>query len=122
MKVDPSPGVDVTVAHPGLVPAQIGVTPRPLPARPVVGLLGRISPTKGHLELVRAAAQVVRRHPEVTFRIIGSPMFGHEEHEGQVRREIARLGLDDHVELVGFTDDPAAETQRLLDRLIGSRA
>ncbi|MFF5322903.1 glycosyltransferase [Janibacter hoylei] len=103
------PGVDVTVAHPGLVPAQIGVTPRPLPARPVVGLLGRISPTKGQLELVRAAAQVVRRHPEVTFRIIGSPMFGHEEHEGQVRREIARLVLDDHVELVGFTDDPAAE-------------
>lgn len=103
------PGVDVTVAHPGLVPAQIEVTPRPLPARPVVGLLGRISPTKGQLELVRAAAQVVRRHPEATFRIIGSPMFGHEEHEGEIRREIERLGLGEHVQLVGFTDDPAAE-------------
>ena len=55
------PGVDVTVAHPGLVPEQIGVTPRPLPTRQVVGLLGRISPTKGQLELVRAAAQVVHR-------------------------------------------------------------
>ena len=55
------PGVDATVAHPGLVPAQIAVTPRPLPTRQVVGLLGRISPTKGQLELVRAAAQVVHR-------------------------------------------------------------
>lgn len=103
------PGVEVTVAHPGLVPAQIRPEPRPRPVGPVVGLLGRISPTKGQLELVRAAAQVVRRHPGVTFRIIGSPMFGHEEHEGEVRREIARLGLDERVELVGFTDDPAAE-------------
>lgn len=103
------PGVEVTVAHPGLVPAQIRPKPRPRPADPVVGLLGRISPTKGQLELVRAAAQVVRHHPETTFRIIGSPMFGHEEHEGEIRREIARLGLDEHVELVGFTNDPAAE-------------
>lgn len=103
------PGVEVTVAHPGLGPGQIGLTPRPLPARQVVGLLGRISPTKGQLELVRAAAQVVRRHPQVTFRIIGSPMFGHEEHEGEVRREIERLGLGERVELVGFTDDPVAE-------------
>ena len=103
------PGVEVTVAYPGLVPAQIAVTPRPLPTRQVVGLLGRISPTKGQLELVRAAAQVVRRHPEVTFRIIGSPMFGHEKYEGEIRREIERLGLGERVELVGFTDDPVAE-------------
>ncbi|GAA3620995.1 hypothetical protein GCM10022199_26790 [Marihabitans asiaticum] len=103
------PGVEVTVAHPGLVPAQIRPEPRPRPADPVVGLLGRISPTKGQLELVRAAAQVVRRHPEVTFRIIGSPMFGHEKYEGEIRREIERLGLGGRVELVGFTDDPVAE-------------
>ena len=103
------PGVEVTVAHPGLGPGQIGLTPRPLPTRPVVGLLGRISPTKGQLELVRAAAQVVRRHPQVTFRIIGSPMFGHEKYEGEIRGEIERLGLGERVELVGFTDDPVAE-------------
>ncbi|SMC50579.1 glycosyltransferase [Janibacter indicus] len=99
----------LVVAHPGLAPDQLAPAPRTRPATPVVGILGRIAPTKGQLEFVRAAAQVVRRHPEATFCIMGSPMFGHEEHEGEIRHEIARLGLDDHVELVGFSDDPAAE-------------
>ncbi|QNF93448.1 glycosyltransferase [Janibacter sp. YB324] len=36
-------------------------------------------------------------------------MFGHEQHEWEIRREIEQLGLADHVELAGFSDDPAAE-------------
>ncbi|QOK22021.1 glycosyltransferase [Janibacter indicus] len=107
------PGVPALVAHPGLVPEQIAERPRPRPDVPVVGMLGRISPTKGQLELVRAAAQVVRRHPDAVFRIIGAATFGHEEHEGEIRREIERLGLSDHVQLVGFSDDPTIELDRM---------
>lgn len=99
----------LTVAHPGLAPHQIALAPRERPARPVVGILGRISPTKGQLEFVRAVAQIADRHPEATFRIIGSPMFGHEEHEAEIRREIDFLGLTDRVVLVGFSDDPVIE-------------
>lgn len=58
---------------------------------------------------MRAAGRIAGRHPEATFRIVGSPMFGHEEHEAQVRREIGRLGLTDRVILTGFSDEPAAE-------------
>ncbi|WP_427385623.1 glycosyltransferase [Janibacter sp. G56] len=99
----------LVVAHPGLAPEQLAPAPRPRPERPVVGLLGRISPTKGQLEFVQAAALVAPRHPEATFRIVGAPMFGHEAHEALVRAEIDRLGLTGRVELTGFASDPAAE-------------
>lgn len=99
----------LVVAHPGLAPEQIADAPRQRPSRPVVGIVGRISPTKGQLEFVRAAARIAERHPDVTFRIIGSPMFGHEEHEEKVRREVKRLGMTDRVEFAGFSDDPEME-------------
>ncbi|WP_434966167.1 glycosyltransferase family 4 protein [Janibacter indicus] len=99
----------LTVAHPGLAPDQIASAPRARPTTPVVGIVGRISPTKGQLEFVRAAGRIADRHPDATFRIVGSPMFGHEEHEGEIRREIERLDLTDRVVLTGFSDDPAAE-------------
>ncbi|WP_277452452.1 glycosyltransferase [Janibacter sp. DB-40] len=107
---DTLPGArGLVVAHPGLSPEQIAPAPRPLPRTPVVGMVGRISPTKGQLEFVRAAGRIADRFPTAAFRIIGSPMFGQEQHEGEVRREITRLGLTDRVELPGFSDDPAAE-------------
>ncbi|WP_332699644.1 hypothetical protein, partial [Halalkalibacter lacteus] len=56
----------LTVAHPGLAPDQIARHPRSAaPAPPVVGMVGRISPTKGQLEFVRAAAQVLTAVPSV---------------------------------------------------------
>ncbi|MFZ0531357.1 MAG: glycosyltransferase, partial [Propionicimonas sp.] len=49
------------IAYPGLLPEQLIAAPgagRP-PARHLIGMLGRISPTKGQLVFVRAAAQVL---------------------------------------------------------------
>lgn len=103
----------LTIVPPGLAPEQIAPAPRPAPARPVVGIIGRISPTKGQLEFVRAAGRVSARHPDVTFRIIGAPMFGQESYEGEVRREVERLGLTDRVELRGFSEEPARELDEM---------
>lgn len=103
----------LTVAYPGLAPEQIASSPRPQPNRRVVGIIGRISPTKGQLEFVRAVGRIAQRHPDVTFRIIGSPMFGQEEHEQEIRREIEQLGLAARVELPGFSADPSAELDRM---------
>jgi glycosyltransferase involved in cell wall biosynthesis len=106
------PGVRrLTVAHPGLSPDQLAATPRrPLAAQaPVVGVLGRISPTKAQLEFVRAAALVAADHPEARFRVVGAATFGAEDYERRVREEVARLGLTDRVEFTGFVDDPVRE-------------
>ncbi len=105
----------LTVAYPGFTPEQLGIpiAINVLPQPRIVGLVGRISPTKGQLEFVRAAAAVLRNRPDVEFRIIGSALFGHEEYERQVRSEISELGLDDRIRLLGFTDDPLAAIDQL---------
>jgi glycosyltransferase involved in cell wall biosynthesis len=104
----------LTVAHPGLARDQIAerrTSPAPFP--PVVGMVGRISPTKGQLEFVRAAAQVLTEVPNVRFRIIGEASFGHGDYESLVRSEVERLGLATRVDFPGFAPDPAAEMDRL---------
>ena len=99
------------VAYPGLSDAQLAATPRRRQPEgdPVVGMVGRLSPTKGQLVLVRAARWVVDARPTTRFRIVGSPAFGAENYERQLRSEIDRLGLAANVDLVGFVDDPRPE-------------
>ncbi len=113
-----------TVAYPGFAAAQV----RPPAARtggrsgaaaaapgrrrvrqPVVGMVGRISPTKGQLELVRAARRVLDEHPGTSFRIVGEPSFGAEGYAAQVRAEADRLGVAERVVWTGFVADPSVE-------------
>jgi glycosyltransferase involved in cell wall biosynthesis len=105
----------LTVAHPGLAPEQVaGSVRRHQPeGPPVVGMVGRLSPTKGQLVLVRAARRVVDVRPDVRFRLLGTAAFGAEDYEREVRGEIDRLGLADVVELTGFVADPRAELDAL---------
>jgi glycosyltransferase involved in cell wall biosynthesis len=101
----------LVVAYPGFAPGQAldAPTSRAEPPSPVVLLLGRVSPTKGQLELVRAAARVLPAHPQVRFRLVGAPLFGAAGYAAAVDREIQRLGLVGRVVRVPAVDDPAAE-------------
>lgn len=101
---------NLTIAYPGLSPEQWTSSPEAHvpPDEPTIGILGRISPTKGQLVFVRAAARVLRRHPEVRFTIIGEPLFGEHNYARQVRAEVRALGIADQVEFAGFVDDPQA--------------
>ena len=101
----------LTVANPGLSPDQVAAVPRDRqPAGPpVVGMVGRLSPTKGQLVLVRAARRVVDARPDVRFRLLGAAAFGAHDYERELRDEIDRLGLADVVELAGFVTDPRPE-------------
>lgn len=103
------------VAYPGYAPEQAidGIDRRARSTSVVVGLVGRISPTKGQLEFVRAAALVLDSHPQARFRIIGSPMFGAADYAEQVRAQVRELGIESAVEFTGFVDDPLAEIDRL---------
>lgn len=101
------------VAYPGYTPAQADST-RPHPdahsEQPsTVLLLGRISPTKGQLEFVRAAARVLRDHPRTRFRIVGSPMFGAQSYAEEVQALAAELGMAAQLDWVDFVADPRAE-------------
>ncbi|MEP7763081.1 glycosyltransferase [Sanguibacter sp. 25GB23B1] len=103
-----------TLAYPGLLPTQVRAwTERAEPPAPVVGMIGRLSATKGQKELVRAAADVVARHPQVTVRIVGAALFGEEGYEAEVRSLVRSLGLQERVVLTGFVDDPVRELDGL---------
>lgn len=101
-----------TVAYPGLAPAQLRARRAGAPgpgAAPVVGVVGRLSPTKGQRELLRALPAVLRAHPRARLRVVGEASFGAGAYERALRDEARRLGVAHAVDWVGFVPDPAAE-------------
>ncbi|GIG24551.1 glycosyltransferase [Cellulomonas denverensis] len=104
-----------TLAHPGLAPEQIGPDPagRVPPEPPVVGIAGRISPTKGQLEFLAAARLLAGRYPQLRFRVIGAALFAEQEYADRVRAAAQDPVLAGRVEFTGWVADPGAELDRL---------
>lgn len=99
-----------SVAYPGLdapsLDAATDTGPRDAPASRTVGIIGRISPTKGQHEFLRAAAIVGRIHPDVRFCIVGAPLFGEDDYAAQTVALAAELDIADRVEFTGWLADP----------------
>ncbi len=75
---------------------RIGVAPE----TPIVGTVAALAPHKNHADLLRAAAQVLRRRPEVHF-----VWLGEGECRAALERQRAELGLESRVHLLGFRSD-----------------
>ena len=105
----------IVVAYPGvrLEHGHADADAAPTEAGVVFGLLGRIAPTKGQLEFVRAAAELRDVLPDVRFRIIGEALFNDAEFAAGARALPAALGVDDRVEFTGWTDAPGAAIAQL---------
>ncbi|MFC8600391.1 glycosyltransferase [Isoptericola sp. NPDC057191] len=109
--------VPAVVAYPGFAPGQ----ERPAVATrdpggherdsgaPVVGIVGRLSPTKGQLELLRALPAVLAAHPGARLRVVGEATFDDPSYAGRLRRTAEELAVAHAVDWVGFVADPAAE-------------
>lgn len=70
----------------------------------LVGIVGRLSPTKGQDVFIRAAALVAARHPKVKFLIVGSAMFNDGPWETEIRR-MANEHPDVQIQFTGFCHD-----------------
>lgn len=67
---------------------------------PLVGMVARLAPEKGHRYFVEAAAIVLRVRPDVAFLIVGEgPM------EEKIRDRVRGLGIERSVILTGMRDD-----------------
>jgi glycosyltransferase involved in cell wall biosynthesis len=89
--------------------ADCGFSTRPTGRYPMrVGILGRISPEKGHLDFIMAAHRLADRE-QIRFIVIGAALFSGPEYERSVRER----GAPEGVEFRGWTDQPATELHEL---------
>lgn len=70
---------------------------------PVVVMMGRLDPFKGQDDLIKAAAIVLRDHPEAQFLISGRAAWGQTDAlKHSLEELIARLGVGRNVRLIGY--------------------
>jgi glycosyltransferase involved in cell wall biosynthesis len=107
LSVVPDP-VDLARFHPGIprdrIRRELGVPER----EPLIGLIGHLTPWKGHemfLAIARAVADAV---PATRFVVAGGAIYetrGHDGYLGMLRRRAAELGLSDRLTFLGARDD-----------------
>ncbi len=106
-----------SVVYPGV---ELGVVTPAKSLRPngaVIGLIGRISRTKGQDFFLRAASQVIRRFPTARFQIIGGALFNDHPFEREVHALASSLGLSSVVEFTGFVQN-VKERMAALDLVV----
>lgn len=83
--------------EPSTLRQELGLTAQDI----VVGCVAALRPTKGHLELVRAMAPLFLANSHLHLVIVGSG----EKVLNSLTQQIAMLGLEKHVHLMGRRDD-----------------
>ncbi len=68
--------------------------------RPLIGIIGRLDPIKGHEDFLAAAARIREAHPRAFFVVAG---------DGELRQRLEQrageLGLEEHIAFLGHRDD-----------------
>ena len=80
----------------------------------LAGVVGRLEPRKGQEILLRAAAKLADRLPELRFAVVGAPESGYDR---ALKKMAMELGLNDRVVFTGHRKD-AASLYAALDILI----
>lgn len=92
-------GVDLKLYQVGRNPklkAQLGIAAE----SPVVGVVARLHPQKGHRYLIEAARAIVASHPDVRFVLVGDG-----ELRGELETQVRESSLSQHFHFLGFRDD-----------------
>lgn len=69
---------------------------------PIIGVVGRLEPVKGHDIVIRAMPDILREAPEARLVIAGADLWGYRQ---RLEALIQGLDLGRAVRLVGFSDD-----------------
>ena len=81
--------------------AELGYTDDDL----VVGIVGRVTPSKGHREFLEMAARLAGTHPRARFLVVGEATRGEEDEGRAILDGIATAGLAERVKVTGFRPD-----------------
>ncbi len=82
-----------------------------------IGIVGRIARWKGQHIFLEAAARVIEAGHDTQFVIVGTPLFGEESYEEEIRRQVRDSGIESRVEFLGFRKD-IPQVLRSLDILV----
>jgi glycosyltransferase involved in cell wall biosynthesis len=85
------------VIHNGIDLERFSPRPTEPPGPPVVGMVGHLTPWKGHLRFLRVLAATRQRMPELRGAIAGGPLYetyGHETYPARIQAELRDLGLE----------------------------
>jgi glycosyltransferase involved in cell wall biosynthesis len=102
--------VDSQRFHPALSGAHIRRDLRMSPTTPLVGIVARLAPSRGHLTLVEGFAQVHTIIPAARLLIIGKGEF-----RPHIERRVCELGLADAVIFGGYREDDLPEVLAAMD-------
>jgi glycosyltransferase involved in cell wall biosynthesis len=115
-------GTDITVIpgavdgqrfHPAVSGASIREELQIDPGVPLVGIVARIAPSRGHLTLLEAFAQVHGAIPEARLLIVGKGEFRPE-----VERRVSELSLTNTVLFAGYREADLPEVLAALDLFV----
>ena len=73
---------------------------------PVVGLVGRLHPLKGHDDLIRGIPEVLAAVPEARFAFLGGPVEPFTGHPSELVRLAEEEGVADRVSWLGHHEPP----------------
>ncbi len=71
----------------------------------VVGIVGRVTPSKGHREFLGMATRLAVTHPRARFLVVGEATRGEEDEGRAILDGIATAGLAERVKVTGFRPD-----------------
>jgi glycosyltransferase involved in cell wall biosynthesis len=99
-------GIDLNEFHPGIngrdILRQLNIDT----SAPVIGIISRLWPDKGHRYFIEAAAQVVKEFPGSRFVIVGdyqAPEYS--AHKKELDRLIRSLDLEGNINFLGYRTD-----------------
>ncbi|MEE9429088.1 MAG: glycosyltransferase [Paracoccaceae bacterium] len=102
--VDPDLWGGIDVVHCGLPSAVFERSAAPLPKHPVFLSIGRFSPEKGHILLLRAFAAVLAENPDARLILVGDGPL-----QARLEAQVHELGLVEAVEFAGWLDSDAVQ-------------
>ncbi len=84
--------------------ARVGIPPD----AQVIGMMGRLVREKGFFEFFEAAADVLQRHPDSWFMVVGDLLpSDYDGRRDELKHHIERMGVTHRTVFVGMVNDPA---------------
>ena len=84
---------------------------------PLIGMVGNLYPTKGHVYFLRAAKIIVQHYPDARFLIVGQRFDTRKKYSIKLEKEVRRLGLSEAVTFTEFRSD-IANVMNAMDILV----